>query len=1186
MIYDDTTLTSHTVGKETFPATNLRDCVVDQAGNGKITSRAQELAGPNGTGGYTPCTYAVTTAGIYDVVMYGTDGPGGNADGNPTSQIAQNSQNFDTSQGTSIAAWDVTVRPTTSATDRATSITGRLFTYYMTMFTGGNQRPVFFSVYPVTLDGYRYKTDLTGMDPNGWTLYGNDTGFFDSDGSTALYHDVIGNDAGIDAPRGVSGLLPLPSYPIFVSTPDPAAITALAIPLAPKPPTVGNLSFTGTTRTDNISKLGTGGSFSFTSNINGRYELVIDHNPASPTYDPTDPQNRLIRGKGTTGSNTVSWDGKDNSGNPFPVGNGYSVEVRVHGGEYHFPLLDDENNTLGGPTFTVLNPPYGPTTACPFAGRSGAPCTRTAFYDDRPYTTQDNTLVQTYTGGNAAAATLCYSVGNPPAPTHSDPVNGFDSGAFASGNSGPLSRSFGTDSSGGNGGNANTPCDGAFGDTKGLDLWTYTPSQANATTLNIFNGLSLSVASVHSDPFVVGQTNASYTVTVNNTSTQSTTGNIVVTYVVPNGLTVGTPSGGTGWRFVVSGQTVTATYSPALAGGDTAPTFIIPITTVGGVARTDPNKQITASSTGAVDATTADKTNVVQPDVDVNIAPSAPTFTVGSGGQYWTATVSNHNAAIATTGLTTLKATLPTGESFTATAPSGTGWSCSTNLQVLTCTRSDTLAGGTGSTFPIVTIPVAVSTPPATPRTDTVPATADTAGESRQATASGTVNVVQPGVSVTLTDNKSGNFIAGATGQQYTATVSNASATVATNGTTTLTVTLPAGESFTATAPSGTGWSCSTSGQVLTCTRSDTLAAGTTNKFPIVTIPVNVLTVPAIPSGGRTDNSVASADTANSAGPFPTNDLVTVNTALSLSVASAHSDPFVVGQTNAKYTVTVKDTSSQDTTGSITVTYVVPTGLTPGTPSGGTGWTFSVSGQTVTATYSPVLAAGATAPAFTIPISAVAGPATTTPYPNNQITAATSGAANATTSDPTNVVQPAVSVTITDNGSHSFTVGGSGQQYTATVTNSGTVATNGDTTLTVTLPAGETFNGTPTGTGWSCALGTGANSNKVTCTYSAVLGVGVSAPAVTIPVSVGNSPSTPRNDTVGASADTANSASPATNTDTVAISAGGGGSGGGGGGGGGGGTATPEAPSSILFGVGALAVLAAVQRRRTRTKAA
>ena len=514
------------------------------------------------------------------------------------------------------------------------------------------------------------------------------------------------------------------------------------------------------------------------------------------------------------------------------------------------------------------------------------------------------------------------------------------------------------------------------------------------------------MASAHSDPFVVGQTNASYTVTVANTSAQPTTGNTVVTYVVPAGLTVGTPSGGTGWTFSVSGQTVTATYSPALAGGATAPTFTIPIATVGGVARTDPNSNITASSTGAVDATTADKTNVVQPDVDVSIAPSAPTFTVGSAGQSWTATVSNHNATIPTTGLTTLKATLPTGESFTST-PAGTGWSCSTSGQVLTCTRSDTLATGTGSAFPVVTIPVSVAAPPTTPRTDTVPATADTAGETRQAIANGTVKVVQPGVSVALTDNKGGNFIVGATGQQYTATVSNASATVATNGTTTLTVTLPAGESFNGT-PSGTGWVCAApAGQSVTCTTSTLLPAGTGNSFQPVTIPVNVTSPPSVP---RSDKANASADTVNSAGPATKSDTVSVNAAVSLSVASTHIDPFVVGQTDASYTVTVRNTSTQPTTGNTTVTYVVPSALTPGTPVSNdtpnhTFWSCTVSGQTVTCTTTQTIAANTTAPTFTIPLGAVAGPATNgTPYPNNRITATTAGATNATTSDPTNVV--------------------------------------------------------------------------------------------------------------------------------------------------------------------------------------
>lgn len=37
----------------------------------------------------------------------------------------------------------------------------------------------------------------------------------------------------------------------------------------------------------------------------------------------------------------------------------------------------------------------------------------------------------------------------------------------------------------GNSGNTNAPNTGSFGDTKGLDLWTYFPSQAAASTLNV-----------------------------------------------------------------------------------------------------------------------------------------------------------------------------------------------------------------------------------------------------------------------------------------------------------------------------------------------------------------------------------------------------------------------------------------------------------------------------------------------------------------------------------------------------------------------------------------------------------------------------------------------------------------------------------------------------------------------------
>ena len=128
----------------------------------------------------------------------------------------------------------------------------------------------------------------------------------------------------------------------------------------------------------------------------------------------------------------MAWDGKDNGGNDFPVGTNYPVRARLHNGEYHFPMIDAENSTKGGPSFTLLNPPGG---TCPFGN---AACT-TAFYDDRGYHTVGSSGTTSGTPGTA----LCGI--NPPAPDHSDPETGYISTS--------TQRAYGQD----NGGNTNMP---------------------------------------------------------------------------------------------------------------------------------------------------------------------------------------------------------------------------------------------------------------------------------------------------------------------------------------------------------------------------------------------------------------------------------------------------------------------------------------------------------------------------------------------------------------------------------------------------------------------------------------------------------------------------------------------------------------------------------------------------------
>jgi len=86
---------------------------------------------------------------------------------------------------------------------------------------------------------------------------------------------------------------------------------------------------------------------------------------------------------------------------------------------------------------------------------------------------------------------------------------------------------------------------------------------------------------------------------------------------------------------------------------------------------------------------------------------------------------------------------------------------------------------------------------------------------------------------LTIVKSHSGNFTQGDTGKTYSRTVTN-SGGAATSGTVTVSDTIPAG--LTATAISGTGWSCTQPAGP--CTRSDALNASAS--YPAITLTVNV----------------------------------------------------------------------------------------------------------------------------------------------------------------------------------------------------------------------------------------------------------------------------------------------------------------------------------------------------------
>jgi len=501
----------------------------DRTGNsnrGIINNRTEELAGPqaaDGSGGgnrYPPCYYQVPAGegGIYYVAFFGTHGPnvinanpfGAQTIGN-LAQTRTNSTGNDNNgaQQTSVAAWDITVRSSASST---ADINGRVWTYYLSTSTGQAQnRPTSFQIYMVTNDGYTYTTEMDQIAPNGFTIYGNQRGFLNADGTT-LFRDVVASRSDTSG-RITNNLFNLmggvqvtyPQFPLFFNEPDPAALAALdRVGLngevsgsgTPDPvaPVVNSVSFAGNAGTGNaedaLVDTTNAGTLTIETNITvGNFEVIISGTPipdrAMPpgfvdlAFDPTLSTNRTYTGilndtnpAGITvsgGRITINWDGRDNAGNFFTAGENYPIHVRVRGGEYHFPMIDVEHNAGNGPILRLMNAPADYPTE--FTHRA-----TTGFYDDRVYLDSDGNKIDDLPA-SVVGNTLCSGVGEVPTPNRSDPLIGY--------NTDSRDRDFGDINLPDMDSNPSQSCQGTFGDKKGLDLWTFFPSEREVGFLNI-----------------------------------------------------------------------------------------------------------------------------------------------------------------------------------------------------------------------------------------------------------------------------------------------------------------------------------------------------------------------------------------------------------------------------------------------------------------------------------------------------------------------------------------------------------------------------------------------------------------------------------------------------------------------------------------------------------------------------
>jgi len=281
----------------------------------------------------------------------------------------------------------------------------------------------------------------------------------------------------------------------------------------------------------------------------------------------------------------------------------------------------------------------------------------------------------------------------------------------------------------------------------------------------------------------------------------------------------------------------------------------------------------------------------------------------------------------------TLSTTTPTGAaSFSATGSTAQD----SNGNAYTNTEDNALSG--------VAAKLVITQPDSTATTDngflnggdviTESATPDT---NQIDDGSGSASVTVDGFTVTtpftldeadpsVTSFHSGNFVAGSTGDNYTLTVYNVG-NISTSGTVTVVDTLPSG--FTATALSGTNWTCTLA--TLTCTRSDALAASASYQSITLTVSVSGADVGtysnsvAVSGGGGIDNSNNTATDSTKVVGAPT--FTESFSPSSIAINGTSTVTFTLGNPSAN-PVTLSGLAFSDT---------LPAGLTVATPSGAGG---------------------------------------------------------------------------------------------------------------------------------------------------------------------------------------------------------------------------------------------------------
>ena len=481
-----------------------------------------------------------------------------------------------------------------------------------------------------------------------------------------------------------------------------------------------------------------------------------------------------------------------------------------------------------------------------------------------------------------------------------------------------------------------------------------------------------------------------YAIGIDNTDASDAT-NTVVTLSVPAGATFVSASP-TNANCVATSATLVTCSVGTLAGNGTGARVINLTWRALAAGTISAAANITADTDTNLGNNTQNATTTVLAGADLRLTKTdSPDPVIGGANVTYTLTAFNDGPNAS--GNLVLTDNLPGSSTFVSA--SGTGWSCSHAGGLVTCTRNGPLAVGASAPPVTIVTKIIASTGFVTNSASLSPAAGATADPDNSNNTATATTTVLPGADVRI-DSKAVSPNPVIAGENATFTITPRNGGPAPANTVVVTDTLPSGWTF--VSATGTGWSCSASGQTVTCSRATYAVGGADNITIVATAPGNAVIGPT----GRTDTNTATITTTDN-DPNPGNNSGSVTFSIlpdgaDLRLAKSKSPNPVAQGSQVTSTITVTNGGPRRATGPLRVvdqlsgeTYV---------SESGTGWTCSVSGSTVTCDHpnDAGLNSGASLPTLTIITTAtVAGSATNQACTGSSLPA---GAAGTTARQP------------------------------------------------------------------------------------------------------------------------------------------------------------------------------------------